>query len=224
MRNFTFILLGAIAAQAVNAKKATTTRYWDCSGGACGCGFGPRGKHAYCHSNALRVAPSNNKYGAKYYGAAAISPTLGGNSWDFKKCGSCFKVTGTANIPGKNHATTVILKATNACPASNPACNGKDHFDIAAPGFDFTAHSLHNTCDDVEHEPALHTPQVCEFWMIHSSDPSKNCNCNKFNDPVLKAGCENFLDLGWSNVDVEYEEVDCPIELKVSPPCWHDNG
>ena len=62
------------------------------------------------------------------------------------------------------------------------------------------------------------------MWMIRSQDPDEGCSCNDFNDPTLKAGCENFLDLGWNNPDVDYEEVECPLELKASPPCWHDNG
>ena len=60
--------------------------------------------------------------------------------------------------------------------------------------------------------------------MIHSRDPNENCNCNVFSDPVLKAGCENFKSLGWSNPEVDYEVVECPKELKEAPPCWKDNG
>ena len=224
MRNFTIALISAIGLQTASASWASTTRYWDCSGGACGCGFGNHNQEVYCHSNALRAAPAGNAYGAKYYGAAAISATLGGGNWDFQKCGACFKVTGTANVPGKNHTTTVVLKATNFCPDQNSACAGQAHFDIAAPGFDYPNTSYHNTCDTVETEQALKGPQVCAWWMIHSQDPSQGCNCGAFSDPTLKAGCENFLDLGWNNPSVDYQEVECPAELKASPPCWHDNG
>ena len=224
MRNFTIALLGAIGAQTADAAQASTTRYWDCSGGACGCGFGEKDKEIYCHSNALRAAPADNKYGAKYYGAAAISATLGGDYWDLAACGSCFKVTGTANVPGKSHTSTVVLKATNFCPDQNAVCAGQAHFDIAAPGFDYPNTSYHNTCDTVETEQALKAPQTCGMWMIRSQDPSEGCSCSDFNDPTLQAGCENFLDLGWNNPDVDYEEVDCPAELVASPPCWHDNG
>ena len=40
--------------------KATTTRYWDCSGGACGCGFGNKDFPTMCSSNALFKAPNRN--------------------------------------------------------------------------------------------------------------------------------------------------------------------
>lgn len=40
--------------------KATTTRYWDCSGGACGCGFGNKDYPTMCSSNALFKAPDGN--------------------------------------------------------------------------------------------------------------------------------------------------------------------
>jgi hypothetical protein len=80
------------------------------------------------------------------------------------------------------------LKATNFCPEGNAACaNGKKHFDIAAPGFDFPATSLANTCSSVEpSEKALHNPQTCAYWMIRSQDPNQNCDCNALNDPILR--------------------------------------
>jgi hypothetical protein len=59
--------------------------------------------------------------------------------------------------------------------------------------------------------------------MIDSSDPSQNCDCSKLNDPVLRAGCENFFSLKWNNVNVVYEEVSCPYELD-RLPCWDDNN
>ena len=121
--------------------QATTTRYWDCSGGSCGCGYlynGQSNLERHCNSNALFTAPVNNPFGAKLYGAAAISATLGGGDWLAEGCGKCFQVTGTSNIPGNSGiSTTLVLKATNYCPPSNPSCNGKAHFDIAAPGFDY---------------------------------------------------------------------------------------
>ena len=52
---------------------ASTTRYWDCSGGSCGCGFGNKDQPTHCHSNALFTAPDGNPYGAKFYGSAALS-------------------------------------------------------------------------------------------------------------------------------------------------------
>ena len=60
--------------------------------------------------------------------------------------------------------------------------------------------------------------------MIGSPNPEQNCNCGEFKDITLRNGCENFLSLGWNNPEVQYEEVECPDELKKSPPCWKDNG
>ena len=84
-------------------------------------------------------------------------------------CGKCWKVTANSNMAGRNNATTLVLKATNYCPPENPTCNNQAHFDIAAPGFDYPAASWHSTCDsNMPGEPALHTPQTCAYWMIHS--------------------------------------------------------
>ena len=128
--------------------KATTTRYWDCSGGACGCGFGDPSNPSHCSSNALFKAPASNAYGAKFYGTAAISDGLGGGNWLSEGCGKCFKVSAKANIDNHTHETTLILKAANYCPPSNAACSGgKFHFDIAAPGFDWAGASDHMRCD-----------------------------------------------------------------------------
>ena len=141
------------------ARTATTTRYWDCSGGSCGCSYIPTGlsesEPAFCHSNAMFTAPSNNPYGAKFYGTAAISESLGGGNWMSSGCGKCWKVTGTSNVPGFSGVkTTVVLKGTNFCPNENPACARGPHFDIAAPGFDVLAFSFANTCSSREPEEA----------------------------------------------------------------------
>jgi hypothetical protein len=40
-----------------------------------------------------------------------------------------------------------------------------------------------------------------------------NCYCSRFNNPVLRKGCENFFSLKWDNPTVMYEEVACPTEL-----------
>ena len=216
-------LLAIVAGQAY-ADRASTTRYWDCSGGSCGCGFGDPNKPVHCHSNAMFAAPAGNEHGAKFYGGAAISQQLGGGDWLAEGCGRCFKVTGAANVAGYSGSSTVVLKGTNYCPPSNSVCAGQAHFDIAAPGFDYPNASQSNTCDAVESDGALHSPQVCGYWMIHSQDPSENCDCSAFSDPILTAGCENFKSLGWNNPDVDYEVVECPTELKEAPPCWEDNG
>jgi len=160
MKNIILALIAANTAHALKKGTATTTRYWDCSGGSCGCGFGNPDQPTHCHSNSLFAAPKNNKWGAKYYGSAAISNTLGGGSWNAPGCGKCFKVTGTSNVQGNNGSkSTIILKGTNWCPPSNGVCAGKDHFDIAVPGFDFAEASEHDTCAQAEpNEPSLKAP------------------------------------------------------------------
>ena len=64
--------------------------------------------------------------------------------------------------------------------------------------------------------------ESCGMWMISNAGTAA-CDCGLFKNPVLRAGCENFLSLGWNNPPVEYEEVDCPLEL-AQLPCWDDNG
>mmetsp|Transcript_28084 Transcript_28084/g.40673 ORF Transcript_28084/g.40673 Transcript_28084/m.40673 type:complete len:492 (+) Transcript_28084:98-1573(+) len=195
---------------------ATTTRYWDCSCGACGCSFLPTGlgnEPVHCHSNAMFTAPANNEYGASFYGAAAISASLGGGNWMAEGCGKCWRVTGTSNAAGyEGTETTLVLKGTNFCPDGNPMCGAGAHFDIAAPGFDVTAYSFAHTCPEREPEEAGGFA-ACENWLITNNDPDINCDCSLFNDGVLKAGCENFYSLKWDNPVVTYEEVDCPPEL-----------
>jgi len=54
--------------------------------------------------------------------------------------------------------STLVLKGVNFCPDGNPLCeNGRAHFDISAPGFDFPGASLSNTCYKTE-EQAMHSP------------------------------------------------------------------
>ena len=151
-------------------------------------------------------------------------------------CGRCFKLTGTGNIDGYTDTTTIILKGTNFCPDGNPHCeDGKSHFDIAAPGFDYPSASISNTCDTIyteEDEPGMLTGdanatdygQTCAFWMINSQDPDDTdaCDCSVLNDEVLRDGCSNFKSLGWNNPEVDYEVVDCPLELS-ELPCWEEN-
>ena len=123
---------------------ATTTRYWDCSGGSCGCAYLPTGDPAtpsHCHSNAMFEAPTNNPYGAKFYGTAAVSNVLfqdtNGNGWLGEGCGKCYKLTGTSNTPGYSGIeTTLVLKAANYCPPEDTLCSGNNaHFDIAGKQF-----------------------------------------------------------------------------------------
>jgi hypothetical protein len=66
-------------------------------------------------------APTKNPYNAKYYGTAAVSPTLlNAEDTNVEWRGSgCWKVTGTANIAGYSHATTLVLKGAILCPSEN---------------------------------------------------------------------------------------------------------
>lgn len=59
--------------------------------------------------------------------------------------------------------------------------------------------------------------------MIDSQEWELNCDCSRFNSPVLRAGCENFYSMKWDNAPVTYEEVACPSEI-ASLPCWEENG
>ena len=203
---------------------ATTTRYWDCNGGSCGCAYQPfAGLESHCYSNAMFHAPEGNPYGAKFYGTAAVSEALGGGNWFLDEggvegCGKCWKVAGTSNVPGTPvETTTLVLRGANFCPEENPACaNGIAHFDIAAPGFDFLGASLSNTCASREPEE-LEGFQSCGLWKI---DANAGCDCSKFRNEVLRAGCENFLSLGWDNPTVTYEELsECPPEMVT--PCTY---
>jgi hypothetical protein len=110
---------------------------------------------AFCHSNAMFTTPSNNPYGATFYGTAAISESLGGGNWMSSGCGKCSKVTGTSNVPGYSRVRTmVVLKATNFCPNENPLCALGPHFDIASPGFDVLEFLLAHMCPRRESEEA----------------------------------------------------------------------
>lgn len=210
---------------------ATTTRYWDCSGGACGCAYLPFGpgtdsKPSHCHSNAMFDAPAGNSYGASFYGTAAVSQELFGygTSWMGPGCGTCYKLTGTSNIAGTpTTTTTVVLKAANLCPPENPMCAGSNtHFDIAVPGFDYTPSSFAHVCPFREANDDAGF-SACGFWMINSQNPNENCECSAFNSPTLEAGCNNFLSLNWNNPTVNYEAVECPFELD-RLNCWEENG
>jgi len=196
-----------------SSQTATTTRYWDCSGGSCGCGYGPGDNPVHCESGSLFAAPSSNAYDADFYGTAAVSAALGGDYWQGDSCGKCFKLSGP-------NSKTLVLKATNFCPPGNPKCeNGNAHFDISAPGFDYPGASLSNTCSSAyPDDTAMHPPQVCAFW----SGPGDTCNCDAIEHPTLRQGCKNFLSLGWNNPTVNYEAVTCPDELDESPPCRSD--
>ena len=173
-------------------------------------------------------APPNNAYGAKFYETAAVSPALfGGDSeWLGEGCGKCWKVTGTANLGSYDSATisTLVLKGANLCPSENEACNGENvhSFDIAASGFDVSEFSLAQDCGALD--PAEVDGYLgCGRWMIKDQDPTANCDCSAFSNPILRSGCENFRALNWDNPQVSYEEVNCPPELD-RLNCWVKNG
>lgn len=168
------------------------------------------------------VAPADNVYGAKFYGAAAVSKALGGGLWMAKGCGKCWKLTAASNIPGYDdgNATTIVVKASNYCPPTNPLCaEGRPHFDIAAPGFDVLEYSLAHNCPRLEPKNAEGFA-AGSTWMIRDPNPDANCDCSKFVDSVLRAGCENFYSLKWNNPRVRYTEVDCPDELSRLHCSW----
>ena len=100
MKKIIIALLTVNTVHALKKGKATSASYWDCSGGACGCGFGNGAYPTHCHSNSMFAAPLNNQWGAQFYGSAAISDTLGGGPWNAPGCGKCFKVYAEANVPG----------------------------------------------------------------------------------------------------------------------------
>jgi len=140
-------------------------------------------------------------------------------SWLGSGCGTCYKLTGTSNIGQGGVETTIVLKAANLCPGnSNEKCSGnKVHFDISAPGFDFTASSASNTCNDGREPIEKEAFGECEFW------PNSPCDCSVFTDEGLEAGCDNFKSLNWNNPEVSYEAVACPPELE-RLSCWEENG
>lgn len=169
-----------------------------------------------------------NKYGASFYGTAAVSPELGGwttpGGWLTESCGKCWKVTGVGNIPGTptfGMATTLVLRGANSCPADNPLCAQGPHFDIAAPGFDVTQYSFAHSCSTREAAEDSGFG-ACEFWMS-DGNPNNNCDCSKFDSTTLQNGCQNFLELYWNNPMVDYEELsECPPEMVT--PCWEENN
>lgn len=142
-------------------------------------------------------------------------------------------MTGTSNVGGDSVETKIVVKGANFCPDDNAACKNQDHFDIAAPGFDFVGGtkssiygSISNDCTITEPgEYALHNPQTCSNWMIEYDDPAYNCDCNAFYDQTLVDGCNNFLSLGWNNPNVKYEQLaSCPSQLSTDAPCWANHG
>jgi len=93
---------------------------------------------------------------------------LGGGYWTSSGCGKCWKVTGYSPITAAS--TTLVLKGSNLCPPSNPACaDNKVHFSIAAPGFEFLGSS-----EAMGDEAAGFAS--CGLWMIRYLNPNENCD------------------------------------------------
>jgi len=86
---------------------ASTTRYWDNTEGACGCG-GTSGALGWVGST---------------YTAAASPPVFGSATWCGTGCGKCYKLTATGFSPqGKGAAAgaSIIIMVTNLCPPGDP--------------------------------------------------------------------------------------------------------
>lgn len=175
---------------------ASTSRYWDCATGSCGCGFGGKSKlnSGLCPANALFEAPEGNQWNAKFYGTAAVSDAFGG-------CGRCYKLTAKANVGNSAERTTIVVKSVNHCDPSKRSCQDK-HFQISAPGFDY---SENTQCNYQNSEKNMIGDQVCSKWMINNQNPLSNCKCKRITNPVLRKGCYNFRSLNWDNPKVVYQ-------------------
>jgi len=185
---------------------AGTTRYWDCSGGACGgewqgscpnpgCQFPWGSPKCMPHYAAPRAI--SHPSGATVFATAAAGDPLWQNG---AGCGKCYLLTAPAG--GK-----MIVKVNNQCPGQyNPTCTGP-HFDIAVPGFDYGPATVSNVCQTSPRncDPGVNSG-VCAYGAISS------CNCNAVSsDPVLQQGCRLFQQLPWGdNPQVQMQETGCP--------------
>jgi hypothetical protein len=142
---------------------ATTTQYWDCSGGGCGCGFNPCGSQPFACTNwqafgnignnelvpitVPATATTPAKTVQAYLGTAAASRYLFNDGttpnpidWDGQGCGKCYLLTGPGDTPSDNKYA--VVKITNSCPpnggnvqwCSSDTAACAPHFDIAVPG------------------------------------------------------------------------------------------
>jgi len=101
----------------------------------------------------------------------------------------------------------MIVRINNQCPGnSNPSCRSP-HFDIAVPGFDYSAASVSNVCQT---NPRNCDPGVNSEVCAHG--PISACNCNAVSgDPVLQNGCRVFQQLAWGdNPTVSMQATGCP--------------
>ncbi|KAF8344146.1 glycoside hydrolase [Cantharellus anzutake] len=105
-----FLVLASISC--VFAAQATTTRYYDGTEGACGCG------------NSSGPFAWQNGISTGVYTAAASQGIFdaGGATWCGKGCGLCFKLTSTGKSPcstcgtGGGAGQSIIVMITNLCP------------------------------------------------------------------------------------------------------------
>jgi hypothetical protein len=185
-------------------KRAGTTRYWDCSKPHCAWKNIPPNTHSselpFRHEYAFKRC-NNCPMGAKYFGTAAASTGIMGGDQNSLACGKCYALRAVGST-----TVSLILQANNLCPgSSNPSCT-RDHFDIAVPGFDWNAASVSNTCRQTDPQVLYNgNEQPC------MRSPVKSCNCDRVSsDPVLVEGCKLFVELGWDNQEVEYQQVACP--------------
>lgn len=156
------------------------------------------------------------------YAAAAASDLLycgkgfGCAGWgDGSGCGKCYLLTNPGGCSsGSPKLQKMIVRVSNLCPGQyNPTCNNQNHFDISAPGFDYSAASTSNVCTNgaANCDPSVYGSDACAYGSIES------CDCSKVSsDQRLVDGCNNFKMLGWDNCDVDFQEVSCPTNP--SPP------
>ncbi|KAI3392117.1 hypothetical protein diail_6160 [Diaporthe ilicicola] len=133
MKSSSVLLVTATSVAALSGK-ATTTRYYDGSKGACGCGTnnGPFGWQS--GGNGL-------------YTAAGNTALFGAGTWCGSGCGTCFTLNSTGSAPpgqgaggAKGNSITVMI--TNLCPyggnerwcaqSGNNQYGYAYHFDIMA--------------------------------------------------------------------------------------------
>jgi hypothetical protein len=170
---------------------ASTTRYWDCAG-------------AFCQQDLPKPYPHNRApywmNGEVYVHAAASDSILQGTAG----CDTCYRLTRR----DRSDTPSVIVHVDNWCPCQyNPSCC-QDHFDIAAPGFDYATSSVYSqTC--AQTDPAIPYVDGHQACMYGSPD---SCDCNKATtDPQLQRGCEAFKALHCDNCQFDYQQVTCPF-------------
>ena len=118
-------------------------------------------------------------------------------SWDIKWLGFIL-----------NNSHQVVVHVDNYCPCQyNSACC-KDHFDIAAPGFDYSTSSVYsNVC--AQTDPAITIVNGHQACMYGS--PSQ-CDCNTVStDPALVEGCNVFKSMQCDNCVYNYVQITCPF-------------